>query len=96
MHLYGILATYQKELAQLEGIIENLEKLEKRIDSLYGETMETISVDEKAYRADLIESSKEHIKGAIGYISGTALPILHKKIEAILLEIKAYEASLEK
>ena len=91
MSLYSILAMYEADLEKLNMALEKLNVLISQVDSLNTATMDTIAVNEKPYKKNLIDKTNNHLIKARDYLSNTAIPELIKKIEDTKEEIARME-----
>ena len=90
MSLSDLLASLEAELsdlnAQKEQLLAVLNKLNAamaKTDAINDTSLQVLAVDEKAYKEGLISNAKANIGRAANYISGTALPMINKKIEEV-------------
>lgn len=91
MSLYSLLALYEADLEKIQVAVEKIDISITKTNSLKKSTLDTIMVDNKPYKEELIDKTIEHLIKAKEYLTGTALPSIRNKIDEIKAEIKRME-----
>ena len=91
MSLYSLLALYEADLEKIEVAIQKIDISITKTTNLKKLTLDTIMVDNKPYKEELIDKTINHLVKAKEYLSGTALPSIRNKIDEIKAEIKRME-----